>query len=315
MLQIVLAAAALILTSTLRAAEPFPLSDGDTIALVGNTFIEREQRDGYIELALTLAHPSADLKFRNLGWSGDTVSGRARRFFGATEEGFQHLLQHLDVVKPSVILVSYGTNEAFDGEAGRSEFIKGYSRLLDELQKRTERIVLISSPPLDASRSPAPQVAVKANKELERQATALREIAADRGYGFVDLFSPLTEAFSERASAVSYTENGMHLTPDGYRAVASLITTAALRKDSVSTDSNVVTVGRSLTTPQEQLRQAIVEKNEMFFHRHRPQNETYLRGFRKHEQGNNATEIFAFEPLVAAKDKEIFALRQAAIRP
>lgn len=315
MLRIVLAATVFLGTSRLEAADPFPLENGDTVAFVGNTFVEREQREGYIELALTLALPEADLKFRNLGWSGDTVSGRSRRFFGATEEGFQHLLQHLDIVKPSVIFVSYGTNEAFDGERGRQSFIEGYSRLLDELQKRTERITLITSPPLDASRSPAPQVAIEANKELEWQSIAVRDLAAERGFGFIDIYSPLAKAFSETTLPISYTENGMHLTPDGYKAVAGVIAMAAVRDDSGRNDSPIVAIGRSLTTPQEQLRQAIVEKNELFFHRHRPQNETYLRGFRKHEQGNNAAEIIAFEPLVAEKDQQIFSLRKKATRP
>lgn len=59
----------------------------------------------------------------------------------------------------------------------------------------------------------------------------------------------------------------------------------------------------------EQLRRAINEKNLLYFHRWRPQNETYLFGFRKHEQGNNAHEIPLFDPLVEAKEKEIARLR------
>lgn len=59
----------------------------------------------------------------------------------------------------------------------------------------------------------------------------------------------------------------------------------------------------------EQLRQKIGEKNELYFHRYRPQNETYLFLFRKHEQGNNAVEVPQFEPLVAEKEKEIAKLR------
>lgn len=55
----------------------------------------------------------------------------------------------------------------------------------------------------------------------------------------------------------------------------------------------------------EALRQAILAKNQLYFHRWRPQNETYLFGFRKHEQGNNAIEIPQFDPLVAAKEAAI----------
>jgi hypothetical protein len=59
----------------------------------------------------------------------------------------------------------------------------------------------------------------------------------------------------------------------------------------------------------EKLRQTIIEKNRLFFHRWRPQNETYLYGFRKHEQGQNGREIPEFDPLIAQLEKKIAQLR------
>lgn len=63
-------------------------------------------------------------------------------------------------------------------------------------------------------------------------------------------------------------------------------------------------------TPQvEQLRQTIIKKNRLFFYRYRPQNETYLFLFRKHEQGNNAVEVPQFDKLVAESEEAIATLR------
>ncbi len=59
----------------------------------------------------------------------------------------------------------------------------------------------------------------------------------------------------------------------------------------------------------EKLRAAIIEKNRLYFHRWRPQNETYLFLFRKGEQGQNAPEIPQFDPLVAKQEEEIAKLR------
>ena len=56
------------------------------------------------------------------------------------------------------------------------------------------------------------------------------------------------------------------------------------------------------------VRHKVVEKNMQFFHRWRPQNITYLTGFRKHEQGNNAVEIAQFDPLVVDIEREIAEL-------
>lgn len=60
----------------------------------------------------------------------------------------------------------------------------------------------------------------------------------------------------------------------------------------------------------EQLRSEVVSKNELYFHRWRPQNITYLYGFRKHEQGNNAAEIAMFDPLVDERERKIEALQE-----
>ena len=74
-----------------------------------------------------------------------------------------------------------------------------------------------------------------------------------------------------------------------------------------------VSVGRGPEFDQvEALRAAIVGKNLLYFHRWRPQNETYLFGFRKYEQGQNAREIPEFDPLIAAREAEIARLRVPA---
>jgi len=62
----------------------------------------------------------------------------------------------------------------------------------------------------------------------------------------------------------------------------------------------------------DRLRQGIIKKNQLYFHRWRPQNDTYLFGFRKHEQGQNAKEIPQFDPLVEGVEREIQALQRPA---
>ncbi len=59
----------------------------------------------------------------------------------------------------------------------------------------------------------------------------------------------------------------------------------------------------------EELREAIKKKNQLFFHQWRPQNETYLRGFRKHEQGQNAKEIEELEEPIKKVEEQIAKLR------
>src|SRR5207237_7622347 len=137
-----------LLPASAPAAE-LTLKDGDSVVLLGSTVIEREQRYGCWEAALTAAFPKRQVIFRNLGWSGDTVFGIARAGFGNQADGFKHLKEHVEAIKPTVIIVCYGTNESFDGEAGLSRFQQGLDTLLDTLAKTEARIVILSPPPFE----------------------------------------------------------------------------------------------------------------------------------------------------------------------
>ncbi len=278
-------------------SSPLALADGDRVALVGNTFIERENQRGLIELALTLAHPDKRITFRNLGWSGDTVWGEARSYFGPPADGYKHLLQYVELVKPSVVFVNYGFNESFAGEPGLGRFLDQYNRLLDDLAKRTQRIVVLSPLPMEKLGAPLPDPAA-ANENIARYTEAIRQLAAKRGHAFIDLYTLMKPRLEETGTQL--TNDGVHLNAEGYAVVANILA------------EQIAGLRVALSPSHEPLREAIVAKNELFFHRFRPQNETYLRGFRKHEQGNNAVEIERFDPLVEQADEKISKLRQAA---
>jgi lysophospholipase L1-like esterase len=380
--------------SGLRAAEPFTLAGGDRVVLVGNTLIEREQRYGYWETALTRRHPDRSILFRNLGWSGDTVFGDARAGFGTAADGFRQLREHVLALKPTVLILGYGTNESFDGPAGLPRFLQGLNTLLDTLAPTKARVVLLSPLRQENLGRPLPDPAGQ-NKNLRLYADALRDTAMKRGLAFVDLFDLLGDGARAQPPA-PLTANGIHLTAWGYwRSVAALekglglpptpwrveltadgnpsrtqgcrVTTEGkaplhfqvtdallpepappregapqgtpaehqrvLRVQGLAPGSYTLTIdGKAVVSapaaewgagvaldargPEyeqvERLRATILAKNRLYFYRWRPENETYLFGFRKHEQGQNAREIPRFDPLVEDKEAEIVKLRVPA---
>jgi lysophospholipase L1-like esterase len=271
-------------------AKPLEFKDGDRIVCLGGTLTEREQRYGYWETALLVANPGKNITLRNLGWSGDTVHGEARgRFdFNNAEKCFQQIVEQTLALKPTVVFVSYGTNESFEGKDGLPKFEKGLEKLLDALKPANARVVLFPPMPCEFGASG------ERNKNLALYAETVRKVAEKRSLTFADPSVPLAREFESRPKQGRLTDNGMHLSEEGYRIT-----------------SRAVTASLGLKAPEldwkrlEPLRQAVVEKNELFFHRWRPQNETYLFGFRKHEQGKNAKEVAEFDPLVAKAEEEI----------
>ncbi len=371
-------------TAVAKPPPPWEFQDGDRVVLVGDTFIEREQRYGYLETVLTIASPDKDLTFRNLGWSGDTVRGLSRAGFDPPEAGFRELVKQVTDAKPTVLVVGYGMADSFDGESGLSRFVEGYNAFLNAVASTKARLVLLSPLPHEALPAPLPDPAAH-NRDLELYADAVRKIAEERDAAFIDLFREVAKAREARRSqdpsAEPDTDNGIHPTALGYWRIADLLgpghqrvpvkdeksspgadpamqlmirggpptrfeTESPLRAPARPVGGTAISHtlqaldlpagrytlqvdGRPVLTKSaeewsqgqalppspeheqvERLRQAIIAKNLLFFYRWRPQNITYLFGFRKHEQGQNAVEIPQFDPLVDAKEKEIAELRK-----
>ena len=295
------------LAAAAATPEPFALREGDRVAFLGDGLIEGEQHHGWIELMLTTRAADRNITFRNLGWNGDTPAGDSR--FGLSllqaghepaDEGWRQLLRQLEETRPTVLVVGYGMASSFDGEAGLARFRADYARLLDEAARLAPgvRLVLLSPLPHEALGAPWPDAAPR-NAALARYAAAVAELAQARGARHVPLF----ELLSARRPAPRLTANGIHPTGDGYRELAVVLEEALLGG-----------AGEWRANPRsEVLRQAILRKNEWFFHRSRPANMAYIFGFRKREQGRNAAEVLKFDEFIAAEEQSITRLR--ALQP
>lgn len=285
-------------------APKLELKDGDRIVWLGGTLVEREQRYGHWETALLAAHPDMVITVRNLGWSGDTVHAEARgRFdFGSPEKCFQQLVGLALELRPTVIFVSYGANEAFDGEAGLQRFEKGLEKLLDALKPANARVVLFTPIPFESG------PAAERNGDVKKYAGVVRTVAGRRNLPVADIGAQIDRRrLTTPTPFPVLTENGLHFTDAGYKFTNEDFLEALGIRPWVGTPD---TLTRWRTLDTEPLRKAVVAKNELFFYRWRPQNETYLFGFRKHEQGKNAAEVAEFDPLVTKAEDEIARLRK-----
>lgn len=281
----------------------FEFLDGDRLVLIGNTVIERELRYATFEPRLALALGDTKVTVRNLAWSGDTVFGHARSYFGPPEEGLQRLTAHLELLKPTVVMLCYGSELAFEKLGGLPDFLSGYRSYLELIRKHAPgaRIIIVTPPPLETLPPPLPDQ-TDANKSLSSLRDALRKFAISQNTYFIDLFELMGGIPKTGVASKALTENGVHYTQEGYAKL-----------------STKLVEGLGLTAPAiapaelDPIRREVLHKDELFFNRWRPQNETYLFGFRKHEQGQNAKEIPMFDPLIAEGDNTIQKLKAEAL--
>lgn len=292
----------------------FEFKPEDRVVLLGNTLIEREQSYGYWELALTLARPDQKLTFRNLGWSGDTVWCESRGIFDQPQAGYDRTIQLVKEQKPTVLLLAYGGNEAFGGAAGLDSFLRQYAKLLDDLKPTGARLVFLGPMAISSPGKPFPDPApYNANAALYGE--AIRKLAAERGGVYVPLIRPAATVSGPDGRPEPTSDNGQHLTEWGYWATAGQIQQAlapTAKPIELPTPAAAAKPEEGAAGRTETIRRLIVRKDELFFHRWRPQNVTYLFLFRKHEQGNNAVEIPQFDPLVEQLEAKIHDLAGGA---
>ena len=229
------------------SAGPLELKDGDRVTFVGGTFVERETEYSLIETYLTLANPDKDIKFRNLGWSADTVKGESRGYF-KVKEGYGLLLQKVGETKPTVIVLTYGANAAREGLAHLPAFIEDYTRLINDLKKRTgARIILMSTPPQENLGEPYPNPE-KYNKALGSYFWDISKLAKKLELVNVNIFNIFKEA-------TGYTTNSIHLNESGYSDVATYLAELNQTPDSMIeidiSKENPRSLGGELTSVKE----------------------------------------------------------------
>ncbi len=274
-----------------ESASEFEFRQGERLVLIGSTLADRLQHFGWLETRLQLAHPGLGLSIRNMGWSGDEVGLMPRPLdFGTLEA-------HLAHQKADTILMCFGTNESFAGEAGLPKFREDLVALVDRLRaekfngETSPRLVLVSPIAHEQLGGHWPDAAPR-NVELERYTEAMREVAGEKKLAFIDLFHPTRSLMAENSDA-PLTINGIHLTDEGYRVASEILALGLGVSDPLPEDVDAITA----------LRDLIIEKNRQFMLRWRPVNAEYVFGRRKEPFG-----VLSFPPEMEQLDRQITEL-------
>ena len=204
-----------------RDNSPFELFDGDRVVLLGGTFIERAQRYGWLEAALQARFPKRSFTVRNLAWSADTGWADSRGLFDTPEVGYAQMIEQVRELQPTVILLNYGANEAYEGKAGLAKFLAGYEQLLNDLSVTGASMVLVSPHLLLKMPPPLPDPSVQ-NRRLVEFTKAIQNLANDRHLHFADLMA----TGMRRPLFNKHSDAGLHFNEAGYRQMSQAVVDA-----------------------------------------------------------------------------------------
>ena len=280
--------AALVCAAYAQQPAKLELKKGDQIAIVGSGLADRQQHHAWLETLIHKAYPEFDLTVRNLGFAADEVNVHPRSDEVPTTEYFLGMKKGdtkgsvapdsdqrsknagKDVVykagtdfSATVILAYWGFNESFKGEASLADFKKALDEYLKkhlaaDYGKGHPRLVLLSPLAHENLKDPTnfPDGSAN-NKNLELYTKAMAEVAQANKVPFVDLFHPSQELYAKAARPL--TINGIHLTDEGDKALASIQFKGIFGKDAPSADSTDVL----------KIREAVLDKNKEWHHRYR----------------------------------------------
>ena len=293
----------------LRADSPakLELKKGDHISIIGNTLADRMQHDGYLESFIVKAFSQNNLTIRNLGFSGDELTVRMRsESFGTPDEW-------LTKNKTDVVLAFFGFNESFAGPAGLDKFKADLEKFIADTKKQkyngnsTPQLVLFAPIAQEKIADPNIPDPTANNANLKLYSSAINEIAKKHGVQFVDLFTLSENVYKDSKQPLTF--NGIHLTADGYKALAPAMFEAMFDTSAPQID--------------EKLRAAIQDKNEMFFSRYRTVDGYNVYGGRSQLQFPSVTpgviitnnkvmqeEMAVRDAMTANRDQRIWAVAQ-----
>ncbi len=203
-------------------------ADGERVAFYGDSITHGGRYIYYLQIFQDLRHPGSNVRLINAGRSGDTANGGLRRFN-----------RDLLPFKPDRAFLMFGMNDigrnnwksATPSEqeaAARARSLAGYrenmAKLTDRLAEANIKTVLITPSPFDQY-----GVFEKANipfcndPGLSTCATYVREIAAERNLGVVDLHAPMTRIFQDHANDYHFCKDRVHPGEEGHLIMAALI--------------------------------------------------------------------------------------------
>jgi hypothetical protein len=217
---------------------------------------------------------------------------------------------YLAQCKADAIFVFFGYNESYGGEAKLAQFKNDLTGMVDKYRsakfndESPPRLILLSPIAHENLGDPLLPDGKANNTNLALYTNAIKQVAAEKGTAFVDLFT-CSQALYAKAKA-PLTLNGVHPLPEGNRQLGEVIAAAVTGKSLASSPA------------MEPLRQAVLDKDWHWHNRYRATDENDIWGSRAGlrfvaGQTNQVVlvhELSMLDVMTANRDAKIHAVAQ-----
>ena len=200
-------------------------ADGERIVFFGDSITHSGRWHSYLQLFWSTRFPGSGVRIMNCGIGGDTASGALNRINNDLLE-----------MKPDRVFVMFGMNDVYILDYGteklsedtlkrcrerKARYAASQRKIADILAEKGVKTVFVTPSPYDQYSSVAKTNMVSANSSgLASFAEEVRNIAAERNLGLVELHRPLTEMFRARKDK-PFCADRIHPNAEGHVIMAA----------------------------------------------------------------------------------------------
>ncbi|SHK11817.1 putative membrane-bound dehydrogenase domain-containing protein [Rubritalea squalenifaciens DSM 18772] len=311
-------------TAEVTAPEKLNVGKGNNIVIEGAGLASRMAKFGQFETELYVRYPEADLTIRNKADEGNTpgfrphpgrkdqyafpgakdlVRDEFKKGTGATGH-FETPDQWTTRLQADTIISFFGFNSSFGGPSDVERFKKELAAYIDHTLsqkyngKSAPQLAIVSPTAIedvsDLYDVPSPD---ERNDNLKLYTEAMKEVCAEHGALFVDVFTPSLEWY--KSSKDKLTIDGLQLTDAGYAKLAPYLADKIFGKTGAKADDR-----------RAKVLAAVQEKNWMWHQDYKIPNGVHVYGRRYNPFGpqNYPHELKKTREMTVLRDKAIWSL-------
>lgn len=125
-------------------------------------------------------------------------------------------------LKPRKVFINIGTNDLSDGNIPLETVMSNYDQIITQIEEKLPGVIIymMAYYPINyeaATDEMKPCLLIRNNEKINRANEMVAQLAAKHGQKYINVNAPLMD--EQGRLKVQYTIEGMHIKPEGYRAI------------------------------------------------------------------------------------------------
>lgn len=125
-------------------------------------------------------------------------------------------------LKPRKVFINIGTNDLSDGNVSLEEVMSNYDKIITQIEQQLPGVIIymMAYYPINyeaATEEMKPCLLIRTNEKINKANEMVAALAAKHKQCFINVNAPLTDELGRLKA--EYTIEGMHIKPEGYRAI------------------------------------------------------------------------------------------------